>query len=70
MISKLSDKDKLTLCDAASILRSESRNYYDHYKRAADSESKIIRDAGNRSYEKYNELQTIARELDIIIGGL
>jgi len=66
----MTDKDKLILCEAASILRSESRNYYDHYKRSADSESRPIKDAGNSSYEKFNELQTIARELDIIVEGL
>lgn len=66
----MKDKEKLTLCDAASVLRSEAQNYLDHYKRAVDDESKIIRDAGNRSYEKYNNLNRIARELDIIIGGL
>lgn len=60
---------KKALQTASQILAIEARFYYDEYQRTTDSESKKIRDLGFRSFEKFNELTRLARELDIISEG-
>lgn len=65
----LNDADKLRLAEAASILRVESRNYYDKYRRYSDSEKKADYAIARENFEKYSELNKIAAELDIIAGG-
>jgi hypothetical protein len=57
---------KAILQTASQILAIEAKFYYNEYRRTLDSESKKVKDAGFRSFEKFNELNRLARELDII----
>lgn len=68
--TNMTDKEKLVLAEAASVLRAESRDYYDAYKKTEDSTNSSIKRTGMISYEKYHELNKLAREIDIIVGGL
>lgn len=65
----MNSKEKSSITEAANILRVEARQYYDHWRRTDDSTNKTIKEAGIKSYEKYHELNKIARELDIISEG-
>jgi len=61
--------DKQRLMESASILRVESRNYYDTYKHNNDSKNATLYNQSLLAYEKYQQLNRIAAELDIIAGG-
>lgn len=65
----LNDTDKSRLMEAASILRVQSRDYYDNYRKYSDSTRKADYAAARTFFEKYSELNKIAAELDIIAGG-
>lgn len=65
----MTEADKLRLMEAASILRVESRNYYDIHKHNADANGLKARTDAHYAYEKYTELNKLAAEIDIIAGG-
>jgi len=61
--------EQATIMESASILRMESRNYYDIYKHNNDSKNATLYNQSLLAYEKYQQLNKIAAELDIIAGG-
>jgi len=65
----LKDNDKFKLMETASILRLISRDYYDVHKHLGDSENQHDKDSAFKAYEKYSELNRIAREIDMIAAG-
>jgi hypothetical protein len=65
----LSTEQSETLRSAATIVRMESRRYYDTYKANSDAESEKARKLATASIEKVSELNKIANELDIIAEG-
>jgi hypothetical protein len=66
----LTAKDRETLVAAAVILKVESKFYYDVYRRQSNGlGSKNVKESRD-AYDKYNELDKIARALDIIAFGI
>jgi hypothetical protein len=65
----LSEQDKQTLIAAATIIRIEARWFHDAYKRTLDSRAAGEHIKGHRAYEKFEQLERIARELDVIAFG-
>jgi len=65
----ISDADKVKIIETASILRLQSRNYYDTYKHMEDSENAYNHSIAMKAHEKYTYLNKLANELDIIAEG-
>jgi hypothetical protein len=66
----LTAKDRETLVAASVILKVESKHYYDMYRRHSNGlGSKNVKESRD-AYDKYHELDKIARELDIIAFGI
>ena len=66
----LTAKDRETLVAASVILKVESRFYYDAYRRLSNGlGSKSVKETRD-AYDKYHELDKLARELDIIAFGI
>jgi len=69
IIMPLSTQDKLDLARAIVILRMESREWLDKSELNRDSLRRHDKDASFAAYERYSELEKIARELEVIATG-
>ena len=65
----LNEKDKETLIAASLVLRIEAKWFYDLYRRESDGISSRNIQQARKAYEKYKELEKIARELELISFG-
>jgi len=67
----MTDVERIVMKTAAEILRFESRTFFDAFKHDSDSTNDVLKAKSLRNYEKYQNLERLARELDIIsMGGL
>ena len=65
----LTEKDKETLIAASLVLHVEARYYYDAYRRASNGlGSRSIKES-KEAYDRYNELERMARELELVAFG-
>jgi len=65
----MTDIEKVVLKTATEIIRLESRNFYDKFKHGSDSENDVIKAKALKNFEKYQNLERLARELEIISLG-
>jgi hypothetical protein len=63
----LTEEEKKQIVSTSDLLRTLARKHYDAYRRESDSNSKLRTIAAQKSYEKYNEINKICLELDIIV---
>ena len=65
----MTDVEKIVIKTAAEILRFESRAFYDEFKKTSDAGDDVSKSKSFKNFEKYQNLERVARELDIISLG-